>query len=137
LARQVRSTLPFSGHQILLTFFINPLSLANNYSWGNPDVNTAANGGYQIFNAILGWNNTATYGTVISYCLYWVSVSMYLVYLGIKERRQAVQEQLEMSKESLDQQASISTLHASENSSIKALEESRPFPSDDEKHMKI
>lgn len=62
---------------------------------------------------------------------------MYLVYLGIKERRQAVQEQLEMSKESLDQQASISTLHASENGSIKALEESRPFPSDDEKHMKI
>lgn len=34
------------------------------------------NGGgfWGIFNAILGWENSATYGSVISYNLYWIAV---------------------------------------------------------------
>lgn len=31
-------------------------------------------GGWGIFNAILGWENTATYGSVISYNMYWLAV---------------------------------------------------------------
>ncbi|CAN8103464.1 unnamed protein product [Discula destructiva] len=38
----------------------------------NPSFN--GGGGWGIFNAILGWNNTATYGSVISYCVYWLAV---------------------------------------------------------------
>lgn len=36
------------------------------------------NGGWQIFNAILGWNNTATLGSILSYVLYWVAVCIAL-----------------------------------------------------------
>ncbi|KAJ2961501.1 hypothetical protein NQZ79_g3314 [Umbelopsis isabellina] len=56
-------------------------------SWGDPELNTNTNGGWQIFNAILGWNNTATIGSITSYCLYWVAVSLALVYLHFKEKR--------------------------------------------------
>lgn len=59
-------------------------------SWGNPEVNTAENGGWQIFNAILGWNNTATIGTIVSYCLYWILIAFALVYMNWKEKRQAL-----------------------------------------------
>ncbi|CDH55156.1 plasma membrane iron permease [Lichtheimia corymbifera JMRC:FSU:9682] len=59
-------------------------------SWGNPELNTDTNGGWQIFNAILGWNNTATIGTIVSYCLYWVLVAACLVYMYYKERRRAI-----------------------------------------------
>ena len=31
-------------------------------------------GGWGIFNAILGWQNSATYGSVISYNVYWIVV---------------------------------------------------------------
>ncbi|KAL4886525.1 iron permease FTR1/Fip1/EfeU [Aspergillus karnatakaensis] len=31
-------------------------------------------GGWGVFNALLGWTNSATYGSVISYNLYWVAV---------------------------------------------------------------
>lgn len=106
-----------------------------NYSWGNPDVNTSANGGYQIFNAILGWNNTATYGTVISYCLYWVGIAIYLVYLRFKEERQARAEQEKKEKEPLDRHDSNSTIDATVNESAKALEESRSF--ENEKISKV
>lgn len=61
-------------------------------SWGDPELNVASNGGWQIFNAILGWNNTATYGTIISYCLYWLFVVGYLVYSFFKERRAAIRK---------------------------------------------
>jgi len=38
----------------------------------NPEIN--GGGGWGIFNAILGWQNSATYGSVISYNLYWLVV---------------------------------------------------------------
>ncbi|KAK7535198.1 high-affinity iron ion transporter FtrA [Phyllosticta citribraziliensis] len=38
----------------------------------NPEIN--GGGGWGIFNAILGWQNSATYGSVISYNLYWLSI---------------------------------------------------------------
>ncbi|RCH93211.1 high-affinity iron permease [Rhizopus azygosporus] len=61
-------------------------------SWGNPELNISANGGWQIFNAILGWNNTATIGTIVSYCLYWLFVIGYLAYSFYKEKRSAIRK---------------------------------------------
>ncbi|ORX68050.1 iron permease FTR1 [Linderina pennispora] len=53
--------------------------------YGNPELTTNS-GGWKIFNAILGWNNVASYGTIISYCLYWAALIAYLLYLGITEK---------------------------------------------------
>ncbi len=44
-------------------------------TYGNPEVNTATDG-YSVFNAILGWTNTATVGTILSYCFYWILVAV-------------------------------------------------------------
>ncbi|KAJ4325207.1 high-affinity iron permease [Fusarium piperis] len=38
----------------------------------NPQLN--GGGGWAIFNAVLGWNNSATYGSVLAYNLYWIFV---------------------------------------------------------------
>ena len=51
----------------------------------NPDLN--GGGGWGIFNAILGWQNSATYGSVISYNLYWIAVISGFVLMRWKEKR--------------------------------------------------
>ena len=51
--------------------------------YGNPE--NPNNGGWQIFNAILGWNNTATVGTILAYIFYWLFVIGALVYMKWKE----------------------------------------------------
>jgi len=38
----------------------------------NPELN--GGGGWGIFNALFGWTNSATYGSVISYNVYWIAV---------------------------------------------------------------
>jgi len=40
----------------------------------SPEIN--GGGGWGVFNAIFGWTNSATYGSVISYNLYWVAVAI-------------------------------------------------------------
>lgn len=39
-----------------------------------------------IFNSLLGWQNSATYGSVISYNVYWIAVIIGFIFLGWKER---------------------------------------------------
>lgn len=57
-------------------------------TYGNPEVGSATtNGGWQIFNSIFGWHNTASLGTILSYCFYWLLVIATLVYLKWKEGR--------------------------------------------------
>lgn len=51
----------------------------------NPELN--GGGGWGIFNSILGWENSATYGSVISYNLYWLVVIIAFVSLGYYEKR--------------------------------------------------
>jgi hypothetical protein len=48
-----------------------------------------SNGGWGIFNAILGWQNSATVGSVVSYCVYWIFVTLALIIMRIDERRVA------------------------------------------------
>ncbi|KAI7788770.1 iron permease FTR1 family protein [Diaporthe eres] len=42
-------------------------------------------GGWGIFNAILGWNNTGTYGSVIAYNVYWIFVIASFIVMRFKE----------------------------------------------------
>lgn len=53
----------------------------------NPEVKD--NGGWGIFNAILGWQNSATVGSVVSYCMYWIFVTFALIVMRIDENRVA------------------------------------------------
>lgn len=49
----------------------------------SPDLN--GGGGWGVFQAILGWNNTATYGSVVSYCVYWIVVIAGFLVMRYKE----------------------------------------------------
>lgn len=48
--------------------------------------NPQTDNGWDIFNALLGWQNSATYGSVISYCLYWFCVIMILLLMSFEEK---------------------------------------------------
>ncbi|WWD00894.1 hypothetical protein V866_007832 [Kwoniella sp. B9012] len=57
-------------------------------TYGNPETGSpTTNGGWQIFNAIFGWNNTATLGSILGYVFYWILIIVTLVYLRWKEGR--------------------------------------------------
>lgn len=51
----------------------------------NPAIN--GGGGWGIFNSILGWTNSATYGSVLSYNLYWLAMIIYFVTMRHKETK--------------------------------------------------
>ncbi len=44
-------------------------------------------GGWGIFNALFGWQNSATYGSVISYNLYWVCVIIAFLAMRYNEKK--------------------------------------------------
>lgn len=46
-----------------------------------------SSGGWGIFNAILGWQNSATIGSVVSYCVFWMFLTVALIIMRIDERR--------------------------------------------------
>lgn len=48
----------------------------------NPEISN----GWDIFNAILGWQNTATYGSVISYNVYWIVIIVTLALMMYEEK---------------------------------------------------
>lgn len=48
--------------------------------------NPETDNGWMIFNAILGWQNSATYGSVISYNVYWIFVMMIFMFLMYEEK---------------------------------------------------
>ena len=52
----------------------------------NPE-NNFDNDGWSIFNAIFGWTNSATIGSVLSYIFYWLAVMVVLVIMKWKEGR--------------------------------------------------
>ncbi|KAK7204382.1 iron permease FTR1/Fip1/EfeU [Myxozyma melibiosi] len=43
-------------------------------------------GGWMIFNALFGWQNSATYGSVISYNIYWIAVMVAVLLFLYKEK---------------------------------------------------
>ncbi|KZT07990.1 Ftr1 protein [Laetiporus sulphureus 93-53] len=52
----------------------------------NPENNLDSDG-WSIFNAIFGWTNSATIGSILSYVFYWLAVIVVLIYLKFKEGR--------------------------------------------------
>lgn len=44
-------------------------------------------GGWGIFNALFGWNNSATYGSVISYNVFWIVTTISFLAMRYKEKR--------------------------------------------------
>ena len=51
----------------------------------NPELN--GGGGWGIFNALFGWTNSATYGSVLSYNLYWLAVIVVFISMRFKEQK--------------------------------------------------
>ncbi|KAK4964487.1 high-affinity iron permease [Elasticomyces elasticus] len=51
----------------------------------NPNIN--GGGGWGIFSSVLGWTNSATYGTVISYNLYWLLVIVAFASMHYNEKK--------------------------------------------------
>lgn len=49
-----------------------------NSVWHVNCCNGLTDGWWMVLNAIIGWTNSATYGSVISYCTYWLIVSLWL-----------------------------------------------------------
>lgn len=74
---------------------ISPLtSLLYSFTWtlnlterqyGNPELN--GGGGWGIFNSLFGWQNSATYGSVISYNVYWIFVIAGFALMRFKETK--------------------------------------------------
>ncbi|EHA26743.1 hypothetical protein ASPNIDRAFT_141555, partial [Aspergillus niger ATCC 1015] len=54
----------------------------------NPEL--GGGGGWGIFNALLGWTNSATYGSVIGYNLFWICVILAYAAMMYRERRGAI-----------------------------------------------
>lgn len=50
----------------------------------NPELN--GGGGWGIFNALFGWTNSATYGSVIGYNIYWLTVIVAFTSMRYYER---------------------------------------------------
>lgn len=68
----------------------------------NPDSGADKGGGWGIFNALFGWQNSATYGSVISYNLYWLVVIVGFLVLGFREKRAKAASALDAGSESSD-----------------------------------
>ncbi|KAF9143212.1 high-affinity iron permease [Mortierella sp. GBA39] len=54
-------------------------------------------GGWQLFNALFGWSNIGTIGSVVCYIAYWLIVIFALVYMKLKRRRIATANALNAS----------------------------------------
>ncbi|KAL4815773.1 iron permease FTR1/Fip1/EfeU [Aspergillus spinulosporus] len=48
--------------------------------------NAETDNGWDVFNAILGWENTGTYGSIISYNAYWLFIMFCVAYMLWEER---------------------------------------------------
>ena len=51
----------------------------------SPEIN--GGGGWGIFNALFGWQNSATVGSVVSYNLYWVAVIVAFLLMRYNEKK--------------------------------------------------
>ncbi|EMG49974.1 High-affinity iron permease, putative, partial [Candida maltosa Xu316] len=58
----------------------------NQSVWHVNCCNPLKDNGWDIFNAILGWQNSATYGSVISYNVYWIFIICVLLLMVYEEK---------------------------------------------------
>ncbi|KAF9365573.1 high-affinity iron permease [Mortierella sp. NVP85] len=69
----------------------------------------------QLMNALFGWSNVASVGSVVCYIGYWLIVIVALVYMKLKQRREAVLAALEAPEETKVQEKKAA--HLDENGS--------------------
>ncbi|KAK9450271.1 iron permease FTR1/Fip1/EfeU [Limtongia smithiae] len=55
--------------------------------WHVDCCNGESSGGWMIFNALFGWENAATYGSVISYNCYWITMIVVISLMLFKEKK--------------------------------------------------
>ncbi|KAJ8139666.1 hypothetical protein OXX80_009871 [Metschnikowia pulcherrima] len=48
--------------------------------------NPETDNGWDVFNSLLGWQNSATYGSVISYNIYWLFIIVTVLLMGYEEK---------------------------------------------------
>lgn len=48
--------------------------------------NAETDNGWDVFNSILGWENTGTYGSIIAYNVYWIFIMLTVAYMLWEER---------------------------------------------------
>ena len=49
--------------------------------------NPETDNGWDVFNSLLGWQNSATYGSVISYNVYWIAIVVALAFMLFEEKK--------------------------------------------------
>ncbi|KAK2624308.1 hypothetical protein QTJ16_006258 [Diplocarpon rosae] len=99
-------------------------------NYGNPELN--GGGGWGIFNAIFGWQNSATYGSVISYNCYWIAVIIGFVLMRYKETKGHLPFMKAKTPESRVESASLSQVSSdvfeTQSSETKTREDVRTAP---------
>ena len=60
----------------------NPLQIVWHVNCCNPETDN----GWDVFNALLGWENSATYGSIISYNIYWIFITFCVCCMLYEER---------------------------------------------------
>jgi high-affinity iron transporter len=58
-----------------------------NFSFQCCNAELNGGGGWGIFNALFGWQNSATYGSVLAYNFYWIAVIVAFLALGYNEKK--------------------------------------------------
>lgn len=81
----------------------------------NPEDSGNGGGGWGIFNALFGWQNSATYGSVISYNVYWIVIIITFVLMRYQEQHGSLPFMKAKAKPMLDESSdehSVSDLQA-------------------------
>ncbi|KAG0364546.1 iron permease FTR1 family-domain-containing protein [Gamsiella multidivaricata] len=58
------------------------------------DPNNTSAGFAQLMNALFGWSNIASIGTIVCYIVYWLAVTIALIHMKLRRRRAAVRTAL-------------------------------------------
>ncbi|KAL1876839.1 hypothetical protein VTK73DRAFT_9141 [Phialemonium thermophilum] len=84
--------------------------------------NPETDNGWDVFYAILGWQNTATYGSVISYNVYWLFLIVSILFLLYEERH----GEFPLQRKALSTMTHIPLLKGYASRKLKALEVGAP-----------
>ena len=102
----------------------------------NPELN--GGGGWGVFNSLLGWTNSATYGTVIAYNLYWLTVIVMFLCMRyyeakghwplMKPRTKGVDDDEAAEKSSEEGSAGVVEEKTSQNQGVSTTSTTREIP---------
>ncbi|ANB12411.1 high-affinity iron permease FTR1 [Sugiyamaella lignohabitans] len=88
--------------------------------------NPETSGGWEIFNALFGWQNSATYGSVISYNVYWIFIIVVVLALLYQEKRGSLPIISRFSKKKVDHTERDDIIQRAEQLASKKYTEKAP-----------